>query len=60
MSVVKPKLQRLQKLLRGKEIYNSDTMRVKSKSAQTAQSARIARKTRVTKSRLVLVFNLIG
>ena len=30
-------------------------MRINSKSAQTAQSAGIARKTRLTKSRLVLV-----
>ena len=30
-------------------------MRINSKSAQTAQSAEIARKTRLTKSRLVLV-----
>ena len=33
-------------------------MRIISKSAQTAQSAGIAQKTRVTKTRLVLVFNL--
>ena len=33
-------------------------MRINIKSAQTAQSAGIARKTRVTKTRLVLVFNL--